>query len=194
MKGALLLTMQLSSTILLFIIVVGYHSEDSYAKAILHPDSNILTKDLRDSFDFTVYPTPLQGWGQGRNVADERQWLYSGSWPIYGFQANADSEGIAYIKVNLKRSYYVKAFAITGYAGGSHKPTGSFFLEGSNDGVDWKMVAEGKPEQWHAPGTYPFRPAQIIPAIYPGRYKQYRVIARGWTNNQMVIYNWGLFT
>ena len=165
------------------LIVFGCHSEVSNAKVIFNPDSNILTKDLRDNFDFTVYPKPQQGWGNGRNVADERQWLYSGSWPIYGFQANADSERIAYIKVNLKRPYYVKAFAITGYAGGSHKPTGSFFLEGSNDGVDWKMVAEGKADQWHAPGTYPFRPEQIIPAIYPGRYTQYRVIAKGWTNN-----------
>ena len=162
-------------------------------KPYASPESNILTKDLRNNFHFTVYPTPSPGWGHGKNVADERQWFYTNSWPNYGVQGKADSEGVAYIKVDLKRPYYVRAFAISGYAGGSHKPTGSFFLEGSNDGADWKMVAEGKSHQWHAPGTYPFRPEQIIPAIYPGRYKQYRVIARGWTNGYILINNWGLF-
>ena len=162
-------------------------------KPYASPESNILTKDLRNNFDFTVYPAPSPGWGHGKNVADERQWFYTNSWPNYGVQGKADSEGVAYIKVDLKRPYYVTAFAISGYAGGSHKPTGTFFLEGSNDGADWKMVAEGKSHQWHAPGTYPFRPEQIIPAIYPGRYKQYRVIARGWTNGYILVNNWGLF-
>ena len=161
--------------------------------ALGNPESNILTKSNRDDFTFTVYPSPASGWGHGKNVADEKQWLYIANWPLYGFQSKADSEGISYIQVNLKKRYFVRAFAVTGYAGGSHKPTGSFFLEGSNDGSDWKMVAEGQAEQWHAPGTYPFRPSQIIKALYPGRYKFYRVIARGWTNGYNVIQNWGLF-
>ena len=181
-------------SVLSMVFVLRHFVDCSDSKFIVNPDSNILTKALRDSFDFTIYPPQKHAWGHGRNVADERQWLHSHTWTSYGFQTTADSEGVAYIKVNLKRPYYVKAFAITGYASGSYKPTGSYFLEGSNDGADWKMVAEGKAEQWHAPGTYPFRSEQIIPAIYPGRYKQYRVIARGWTNDNMLIYNWGLFT
>ena len=168
--------------------VEGYNTE-----SIGSPETNILRKDNRDDFIFTVYPAPSSGWGQGRNVADERQWLYNNLWSSYGFQSKQDSEGIAYIQVNLKRPYFVRAFAVTGYAGGSHKPTGSFFLEGSNDGTDWKMVAEGTADQWHAPGTFPFRQSQIIKALYPGRYRYYRVIAKGWTNGYMVIYNWGLF-
>jgi len=167
---------------------------EAEAVSLWNPESNILNKKDSHEFAFTVFPSPAAGWGHGKNVADERQWLYKSSWPIYGFQSKADSEGIAHITVNLKRPYFVRAFAVTGYAGGSHKPTGSFFLEGSNDGNDWKMVAEGKAEQWHAPGTYPFRPSQIIKAMYPGRYQYYRVIARGWTNGYMVIYNWGLFS
>ena len=173
-------------------LCVGQQESDSLSFG--NPDSNILTKANRAHFSFTVYPSPAASWGHGKNVADERQWLYNANWPIYGFQSKADSEGVAYITVNLKMSYFVRAFAVTGYAGGSHKPTGSFFLEGSTDGTDWKMVAEGKADQWHAPGTYPFRPSQIVKAIYPGRYQFYRVIARGWTNGYMVIYNWGLFT
>ena len=153
------------------------------------PQRNILTQNLRNNYDFTVYPTPSPGWGHGKNVADERQWIFTNSWPNYGVYTRQDAEGVAYIKVNLKRPYYVKAFAISGYAGGNHKPIGSFFLEGSNNGADWKMVAEGQTHQWHAPGTYPFRPEQIVNAIYPGRYKQYRVIAKGWVNGEMLVYN-----
>ena len=97
-------------------------------------------------------------------MADEREQLVTANWPIYGVYSKADSEGIAYISINLKRPYFVRAFAVTGYVGGTHKRTGSFFLEGSNDGNDWKMVAKGKPEQWHAHGTYPFRPSHIVKA------------------------------
>ena len=168
--------------------------QDSDILSIANPESNILNKGNRDEFVFTVYPPSPTGWGNARNVADERQQFTNANWKIYGFATKPDSEGIAYVSVNLKRPYFVRAFAVTGFSGGSHKPVGPFFLEGSNDGNDWKMVAEGKPEQWHAPGTYPFRPSQIVKALYPGRYEYYRVIAKGWTNGYMNVQNWGLFT
>eukprot|EP00112_Aurelia_sp_Birch-Aquarium-sp1_P007191 Seg1783.10 transcript_id=Seg1783.10/GoldUCD/mRNA.D3Y31 product="hypothetical protein" protein_id=Seg1783.10/GoldUCD/D3Y31 len=187
---------------LAFLAAVFVHSgvgrsltESAKEKTHPSPESNILTQDLRNNFEFTVYPAPSSpSWGQAKHVADERQWLFTNSWPNYGVYTKQDAEGVAFIRVNLKRHYYVKAFAISGYAGGNHKPVGSFFLEGSSDGADWKMVAEGQAHQWHAPGTYPFRPEQIIHAIYPGRYKQYRVIAKGWVKGEMLVYNWGLFT
>ena len=158
-----------------------------------NPESNILTKRNQNYFTFTVYPSPAAGWGHGKNVADERQWFYKASWPVYGVQSKADAEGIAHITVDLKRPYFVRAFAVGGYGGGSHKPIGRFFLEGSMDGREWKMVAVGKADQWHAPGTYPFHPSQIVQAIYPGQYQFYRVIGKGWTNGYLLIYNWGLF-
>ena len=167
--------------------------KDSELSSLASPESNILTKRNRGDFTFTVYPSPAAGHGYGKNVADERARLFTANWPVYGVYSKADSEKIAYISVNLKRPYFVRAFAVTRYAGGTHKPTGSFFLEGSNDGNDWKMVAEGKRGQWHAPGTYPFRPSQIVKALYPGRYQYYRVIAKGWTSGWMLIFNWGLF-
>ena len=168
--------------------------QDSDILSLANPESNILNKRNRDDFTFTVYPPSPTGWGQARNVADEREQFIDANWKIYGFSTKADSEGIAYVSVNLKRPYFVRAFAVTGYSGGLHKPTRSFLLEGSNDGNDWMMVAEGKPEQWHAPGTYPFRPNQIVKALYPGRYQYYRVIGKGWTNGYMNVQNWGLFT
>ena len=180
--------------IVLFGVVLCHGQHDRDVLSIGNPESNILTKTNRGDFTFTVYPSPHANWGHGKNVADEIQRLSIANWPLYGVYSKADSNGIVYISVNLKRQYFVRAFAVTGYADGSHKPVGPFFLEGSNDGNDWKMVAEGKPEQWHAPGTYPFRPSQIVKALYPGRYEYYRVIAKGWTNGYMLIQNWGLFT
>ena len=154
---------------------------------------NILTNETRDHFGFTVYPTPGATWGEAKNVADESQYIRHRNWEQNGVQTKADSEGIAYIQVNLKTPYYLRGFAVTGYARGSYNPRGSFFLEGSNDECHWRMVAEGKRDQWLAPGTYPFRPSQIVPALYPGRYQFYRVIARGWNNGHMMIQNLGLF-
>ncbi len=159
-----------------------------------HPENNILSLENRDKFTFSISPTPPSGWGHPRNVADERQHIDKTGWSTYGVQVIPGKDGIGYIQEDLKTKHVVRAFAITGYAGGSHKPSGEFFLEGSNNGHDWRMVAVGKPEQWHAPGTYPFRKEQIIPALYPNAYRYYRVIAKGWANTYMLIYNWGLFS
>ena len=181
---------------MLFGAVLCHGQHDSDVLSIGNPESNILTKQNRGDFTFTVYPPPPAGWGHGMNVADERQCLGYATWNTCGAHSGkVTSQKIAYISVNLKRPYFVRAFAVTGYIEGKYKPTGSFFLEGSNDGNDWKMVAEGKPDQWHTPGTYPFRPSQIVKALYPGRYQYYRVIANGWTDGgYMLIQNWGLFT
>jgi len=184
----------LSIFIVLFGAVLCLGQHDSDVLSIGNPESNILTKRNRGDFTFTVYPSPASAWGHGMNVADERQCIDYSNWGTCGVLSKIDSKAIAYISVNLKRPYFVRAFAVTGYTADMHKPSGSFFLDGSNDGNDWKMVAEGKPEQWHAPGTYPFRPSQIVKALYPGRYQYYRVIAKGWTDDYMLILNWGLFT
>ena len=159
-----------------------------------HPDSNIIKRDQQDTFIFTAYPALTQGSGNAKYVADEHHLLTDGLWKQHGYKTKCDSETICSLTVNLRKPYFVRAFAVTGYTGGSHKPTGSFFLQGSNDGNVWKMVAEGKAEQWHAPGTYPFRPSQIVKALYPGRYQFYRVTAKGWTNGWSMMQNLGLFT
>ena len=159
-----------------------------------HPDSNILTRHQQDNFIFSSYPALSQGWGDPKFVADEHHLLISGLWKQHGFQTKCDSEAVCSLTVNLRKPYFIRAFAVTGYCKGSFKPTDTFFLQGSSDGTTWKMVAEGKADQWHAPGTYPFRPSQIVKALYPGRYQYYRVIAKGWTNGWLLIQNLGLFT
>ncbi len=154
------------------------------------PENNILTLKNRDRFTFSAL---TNNGGSPKNVADEQQSLTNTNWQRYSFQGKAGADGIAYIQVDLKKPYIIRAFAVTGYPGGSRKPIGEFYLEGSNNAQNWKMVGIGQPSQWLAPGTFPFKKEQIVPAMYPNSYRYYRVIARGWTNGHMVIYNWGLF-
>ncbi len=154
------------------------------------PENNILTLKNQNHFTFSV---PNIYGGNPKYVADEQQDLTGANWVNFVVATKVDSNGIAYIQVDLKKPYIIRAFAVTGYPGGSHKPNGEFYLEGSNNAQNWKMVGIGKPSQWLAPGTFPFKKEQIVPAIYPNSYRYYRVIARGWTNGHMVIYNWGLF-
>ena len=183
----------LISVVLFFAYCCCHDDSSSICSNSICLGDNILTNKTRDHFGFTVYPNPAPTWGEAKNIADESHYISIANQAQYSVQTKADSEGIAYIQVNLQTPYRLRGFAVTGYARGSFKPKGSFFLEGSNDECHWKMVAEGKPEQWQAPGTYPFRPSQIVPALHPGRYQFYRVIAREWTNGYMLIQNLGLF-
>ena len=158
------------------------------------PERNILTKENRNDFVFTAHPQPQYFWGQASNVADGRQSLtIEKDWQKYGVQSKAGTDRICYIQVDLKRPQTVRAFAVTGFPGGDYKPAGRFYLEGSLNGTDWKMVGIGNSSQWHAPGTYPFVQEQIIPAIYPDKNRYYHVIASKWTNGHMIVFNWGLF-
>ena len=77
--------------------------QDSELSSFASPESNILTKRNRGDFSFTVYPSPTAGHGHGKNVVDERERMITANWPIYGVWSKADSDGIAYISVNLNR-------------------------------------------------------------------------------------------
>ena len=180
-------------TLFLVILVALQNTETAPVDTLGRPESNILTRDSRHKFAFSGYPNTNTAGSQPHVVADEHSQISIQSWSHYGYQTKQDSDKVAYLMVNLKHKYYVRAFAVSGYAGGSHKPTSDWYLEGSNDGTIWKMVGIGKVHQWLAPGTYPFRDSQIIKCTYPGKYRYYRVIARGWTNNLMLINNLGLF-
>ena len=157
------------------------------------PDTNILSRETRDKFIFSGYPNVNTHGSIPSNVADEHSYFVTSNWPQYGYLTSKHASGVAYLLVDLKQQYIVRAFALTGYGGGSHKPTGDWYLEGSNDNKVFKMVGVGRADQWLAPGTYPFKPSQIVESLYPGKYRYYRVIAKGWTNGYMLIHNLGLF-
>ena len=119
------------------------------------PESNILTRESRHKFVFTGYPNSIPG-GHPSRVADGISRVSLNHWPQYGYGTKNDGRGVAYLKVDLKHRYYVRAFAVNGYPGGNHKPTGKWYLEGSNDQTIWRMVGIADASKWYTPGTYPF--------------------------------------
>jgi hypothetical protein len=155
---------------------------------------NLLSASKQNYYTFTGYPNQNVG-GVPKNVCDEVN-SAGLSWTSYGYQTSADGAGLAYIKVDLNAAHIVTHFAVFGYTGGSHKPTGNWNLLGSNDDVNWTTVGTANAAQWMADnnGTYPFRPHAIVKCSNPGSYRYYRVQAYGWTNNYLLIHNWGLFT
>ena len=84
---------------------------------------------------FSGYPNIDTGGSQPHVVADEHSRISLQSWSHYGYQTKQDSDKLAYLMVNLKHKYYVSALAVSGYAGGSHKPTSDWYLEGSKGSV-----------------------------------------------------------
>ena len=158
---------------------------------------NILNKTTKEFFTFTGYPNTNVG-GTPKNVADEADRRTTGSWPSYGYQTADDASGVAWLKVDCKTAYNVTHVAVSGYPGGSHKPTGDWYLQGSNDDSSWTTLAIGDKDQWPAgtQGSYGFKPHQIVgvtenPAGTAYRY--FRIYATAWTNGYLLMMNWGLF-
>ena len=155
---------------------------------------NLLSASKKNYYTFTGYPNQNVG-GVPKNVCDEVN-SAGLSWTDYGYQTSQDGAGLAYIKVDLNAAHLVTHFAVFGYTGGSHKPTGNWNLLGSNDDANWTTVGTANAAQWMADnnGTYPFRPHAIVKCSNPGSYRYYRVQAYGWTNGYLLMHNWGLFT
>ena len=182
------------AALFLSIFVAFKNTEARSVGTLGQPEANLLTRDSRNQFIFTGYPN-INAYGQPYHVADEQSRVSLLNYQQYVYQTKYDSSGVAYLKVDLKQKYYVRAFAVSGYADGNgiYKPTGDWYLEGSNDELVWKMVGIAKENQWLSPGTYPFRDSQIVKCLYPAKYRYYRIIARGWTHPYMIINNIGLF-
>ena len=182
-----------ATTIILAITFALTSAEAALVDDLGHPDSNILTRENRDRFTFTGHPT-IQTYGSPTNVADEQSNIDVGPWEKYAYSTKVNGNSVAYLKVDLKHKYYIRAFAVNGYPDGGRKPRGKWYLEGSNDEIVWKMVGIGEAYQWLNPGTYPFLDSQIVKCKYPSKYRYYRVIARNLEHNYMNIQNLGLFT
>ena len=157
------------------------------------PESNILRREDRHKSVFTAYPNNPSG-GNPFYVADDQSRIHDTHWKQYSYGTAPDAKGVAYVKVDLKQRYYVRAFAVNSTPSGRNKPLRKWYLEGSNNGSVWRMVGIADASKWYTPGTFPFVKSQIVKCIYPRKYRYYRVIAVGWDNNWMSIFNWGLFS
>ena len=178
--------------VMMFVLVNSGKAEDGSAASLGKPAANILTRENRENFSFTAWPG-THVVGNPINVADEHSRITPAQIEKYMYQTRHGDHEIAYIMVDLKRQYFIKAFAVSGHPDGSHKPRDEWYLEGSNDATIWKMVGFADASKWLAPGTYPFRESQIVKCMYPAKYRYYRIIARRWSNGYMIVNNWGLF-
>lgn len=161
---------------------------------------NIINRSTMNRFAFSGYPNSSTG-GNPKNVADEINRANSSGWTSYGYQTIQDGSQFASLNVDCLEQYRVTHFAVSGYPNGSHKPTGNWNLQGSNDNSSWTTIGTAHPDQW-SPAvnvsnvlrqSYPFEPYQIVQCSDPGDYRYYRVSATGWTNNYLLIFNLGLF-
>ena len=76
-------------------------------------------------------------------------------WPQRCIQTS--NSGAHWIQVDFGSPTVIERFGLHGYPGGSHKPTGNWFLQGSVDGSSWEVVWTGEPEDWPTGpgGSYP---------------------------------------
>jgi hypothetical protein len=166
---------------------------------------NILNPTSQNIFTFTVNNQGGAGYaGDPKFVADRANRTVTTDWPLYGVQILSVAH-VSWLKVDCKQPYTVTSFAVSGYPGGSHKPGGAWSLQGSNDDVNWSVVATTTSDKWKPysyagadySGTYPFDAAQIISVTSPGNYRYYRIYADTFgsngTNDYMLVMNVGLW-
>jgi len=147
---------------------------------------NILTKENQDKFTFTGYPGTS---ASPKIIAD----ITSTS----GYSTKADRNGIAYIEIDLNTTHYVAHYAVNGQNG--YKPKTEFYLRGSTDGKEWNVLSTDEADNWtasmdgiyHRTYTYSFRNVRKVDN--PGYYRYYQIYANGFTNNQMMVTNVGLW-
>ena len=129
--------------------------------------------------------------GSPNYTADKISHTTTNSWTSYCVQSSG-ANGTHWIKVDFGGLRYIEQFGVSGYAGGSHKPTGTWRLEGSLDDSKWVAVWSGDPSLWTTGGvSYP--PQKTINVTNPGDYRFYRIIATGWTNGHLLVCNWAMY-
>ncbi len=116
----------------------------------------------------------------------------SGSnWPYRCFQSS--SGGAHWYTVDLGVPQRVTSFGVAGHAGGSHKPSGTYRLEGSNNGSSWQILATPSADTWTADTGQSYPPRFTTTISTPGNYRYYRIAGESWENGYMLICNLALY-
>lgn len=86
---------------------------------------NILTKQNMNLFSFTGYPHQNVGGSDPKYICDQINRQIATDWNKYGYQTHQDSNGVAYIQIDLKQAHYVTKWAVSGYPGGTVRIQGT---------------------------------------------------------------------
>jgi len=156
--------------------------------AFVKMDSNLGPDIINQSFTFT---SDSNTGGDPKFVADKVNITVPGNWPNNCIQSN--SATTHWLKVDFGQKHVISAFGVFGYPGGSHKPSGTWSFQGSNDDANWVTVWSGDTSLWPVgvAGSYP--PPFTNQVTSPGAYRYYRVIADGWTNGYMLMCNLAMY-
>jgi hypothetical protein len=186
------------------IAFTGGHA--TFDSAVLSPSGgeNIINRRTMDKFTYSV--NSGNGFaGNAKYCADEVNRTTSSSWTSYGVQCYVGNGTSGWWKVDTGGSYRITHFAVSSYAGGSHKPGGDWALEGSNDDSSWTVLGVGKYNQIRPygytgsdnGGSYPFEPRQIVQCSTLGDYRYFRIQATNFgangTNAYLLFMNVGLW-
>ena len=139
-----------------------------------------------------VYSTDSITGGNPSFVADRISRKVATSWQNYSVQTNG-TNGTHWLKVDLGSPREASHFSIHGYPNGSHKPSGTWYLEGSNNDTTWATLWSGDTSRWTADQLGSYIPRDVIEITSPDEYQLYRVRADSWTNGRMLVTNWSLF-
>jgi subtilisin-like proprotein convertase family protein len=146
------------------------------------------TDIMSKSFGFT---SDSNTGGNPKNTADKVNRNTTSSWGSYCIQSNTSSAH--WVKVDFGAPKYIEAFGVAGYPGSSHKPKGTWHLQGSTDNKTWKNVWSGGATLWTT-GSPTYPPPTTIEVTAPGQYRYYRIYsAGGWTNGHLLVCNWAMY-
>lgn len=152
---------------------------------------DITTASMTWTLD-SLYGGTIASAGNPANAGDHVNKTNSGAWQSQCTQSTS-VQGVHWLKVDLGSARTITSFGIAGHAGGSHKPSTSFSLQGSNDDATWTSVWTGGTDLWTADsnGSYPPRNTQTVTT--PGAYRWYRVYSTSWTNGYLLVCNLALY-
>lgn len=158
----------------------------AWARLDSAPTTDIMTTSMAISADSNTGGSPVF-------TADKVNITAAGGWPSNCIQTSGS--GTHWLKVDFGVQRTIMTTAIFGYPGGSHKPTSTWNLEGSNNDSSWTVLGTYDTSFWPADtlGSYPPRPQNLLNVQFPGAYRYYRVIATSWTNGYLLVCNWSMY-
>lgn len=113
--------------------------------------------DILDTSSGFSFATDSNTGGSAAYVANHYNIGSSGEWTSQCVQTS--SSGPHWWRVDLGQARRIVAFGLSGYPGDSHKPTDTWYFQGSNDAANWTTL-------WSGMGRWPIPNGTSVPS-YP---------------------------